>query len=257
MKIYIPTIGRRNDQKTAETLTEARVDFKLVIPEGESQFVDYECLHCPEKGIRATRQWILERVKGKLVMMDDDLDFFTRDLDGNTFHRAKNSEIRAMLLKIEGLLDTYSHGGIQGKFMSQRQPRDVKFNSKYLQVLCYNKNLFPIPPPRFELEVAENEEMNLKLLTRGCPNFVLTEWTIDNKPYAPGGCNVWRTNELEFRETVKLSKLFPDLVRVVQTDPDKIKADWKKAPKLNLHTRINWKKAIEQGLKDYPRRFPR
>lgn len=257
MNIYIPTIGRRDNQKTAEMLAEAGIDFILVIPESEKKIKGYTCLPCPAKGIRATRQWILEQAKGKFIMMDDDLDFFIRSSDGKKFNRSTPKQVKMMCWSLEAMLKDYAHGGVLERFMAQTQPRKWKNNGKYLHVLCYNKNLFPNPHPKYELEVTEDMEMNLKLLTSGRPSCILTEYAADNVCYSTGGCNVWRTHKLEYQEHKKLEKMFPDLVKVIIEDPDKLKKNWNMKAQTNLKTRINWKKAYEQGVAQHPMRFPR
>jgi hypothetical protein len=258
VKIYIPTIGRRNKQKSAEALLDSDIDFELVISNREPRpRKHFPYIRCPEKGIRATRQWIMDRARGKLIMLDDDLSFHIRSKDGKTFKICSPSQLKVMFRAIEEALDIYAHGGILERFMGQTQPRHMKSNSRYIHVLCYNKALFPTPMPKYRTEVGEDFEMNLHLLTLGRPNFVLTEYAAENIPYAPGGCNTWRTQGLELKETLKLEKLFPGLVRVVSDNPSEIEANWKEAAKMNLRTRINWKKAAQIGKENYPTRFPR
>lgn len=235
MKIYVPTIQRGPDLKTTYMLKNMGREHFVVAPTGEHRS-DELLLWCPEKGIRATRNWILDFHRDnfpndpKLVMLDDDLEFWERNSEGTKFFRT--DDISLMLHNIQVMLDEYAHGGVCEKYMSQTRPRTASFNGRYYHLLAYNTSLWP-HEFRARVEVGEDHDINLQLLTAGRSNFIITEWANADRPYASGGCSTWRTTDLELREANKLSTLFPGLVKVVQIPgrPCKIQIAWKKAAK--------------------------
>ncbi len=232
MKIYIPTIGRADKQRTAEVLRAAGLDFVLVTSDTDpASYAGWPHVVIEEYGIRDRRQWILDNAEeDKVIMMDDDLRFFFR-AEEKKFRQADPTEVACMVNAVVAMLDHYAHGGVTDRFMCNAQPRIFKENSRYYHILAYNKALFPDPAPRYTLYTSEEQEMNLKLLTAGKKNFVITEWTTDDVPYAPGGCSMWRTPDLETQEAKKLAEMFPGIVTNTG------------GPK----NRIAWKKAAQQG----------
>jgi hypothetical protein len=228
LRIFIPTINRQARQRTAAILEDAQVDYELVVSTNDSAPDLYppDTLRTMAKGIRETRQTILDFSDDpKVLMLDDDLRFYARLTNGK-FVEAEPQQVAAMASAIDTFLDTFAHGGIAAKFMSNTSPRGHVENAKYYHVLAYNKTLMPDPAPTFRTEVGEDHDMNLQLLTRGYPNFVLTEYANDDKERASGGCQTWRTDELELAEAVRLRDFFPDFVTLNGRRP---KIAWKRA----------------------------
>lgn len=240
MRIYIPTVARQDRQETAYLLKQNKIPYTIVTAAGQTGYHDEDVVWTPPhvKGIMATRNWILDThprfYKGdlKLVLLDDDLMFYERSVDGSKFPKTTN--ISRLLLVIEQMLENFAHGGVTEKFMSQTKPRNYIRNARYYHVLAYNLAKFPDPQPRARVLVGEDHDINLQLLTRGCPNFVLTEWANADRPYAKGGCSTWRNPALELQEADKLAALFPTIVRVVKfpDKPCRLRIQWTEAARI-------------------------
>jgi hypothetical protein len=230
MKIYIPTLNRPGRQKTADMLRAASIDYTLIVSDADPNLYRAPFTLCPEWGIRATRQWILNTSDDpKVVMMDDDLRFYYRSTNGARFFAAEPNHVGLMVKALEMMLENYAHGGVCAKFMSNAHPRNYALNSKYYHILAYNRELFPVPVPQYRCEVGEDHDMNLQLLMAGKPNFVLSEWANDDKEHALGGCDTWRTLQMELDNGRMLAEYFPDIVRVVGR---RVHIKWKEAAKI-------------------------
>lgn len=233
MKVFIPTRGRVDSQRTAEAVAAAGYTPTLVC--STSDECNYEGLYggeysirrVPAEGIRATRQYILLLAAGeKHVQMDDDLRFYAREPTGK-FRKAEQDEIAAMMEWLESSLDRYAHAGVVEWFMCNTRPRGEIHNTRYVHVLGYNPKLFPVPEPHFRLETHEDQDFNLQLLTAGCPSVISCEWTHNETPWSSGGCNSWRTEQLHDKQTEKFRYLWPNLIKLNKKGNPVI--SWKKA----------------------------
>lgn len=192
---------------------------------------------CPVTGIRAVRQWILDHARDKLVMFDDDLRIYYRTED-NKFKRAGPNHVISLMASIGDMLDQYAHGGVAERFMAHTRPRGHVLNKRYFHILCYNKRLFPRPYPAYRVETGEDHDMNLQLLKSGRPGFFLTEWAHDDKPWAPGGCNTWRTREIHEQSVYDLAKYHSDVITVCEPT-----RDMKSHGDASVSMKIGWAKA--------------
>src|SRR5689334_906084 len=109
MKILIPTRGRQ-EQKTAELLTEAGLDFTLVANH-DYKGLDkkYDLFTVRAKNIAEKRQAIMCMFSdNKFVMVDDDMKFFTRTPE-NKFVKSTPKEVKSLFALIEDYLDENAH----------------------------------------------------------------------------------------------------------------------------------------------------
>ena len=228
MRIFIPTIGRVDRQKTARQLDKAGLPYTLVVPlDHIDQYSGIEnILGCPDIGIRATRQFIMDMAgHGKVIQLDDDLTFYRRTDDGKRFYPIESEAVFEMFALINSFLNEYAHVGLVDKFMSQSQPRVMRHNGRFTHLLGYNMDLFSIIP-QYCVEVCEEHDYNLQLLMAGHPSCILTEYSKVETPRAPGGCNTWRHEQLEVEACKEMERLFPG---IVSADGIKIRVNWKKA----------------------------
>lgn len=246
MKIYIPTRGRPDRQRTLEALTDAGLSPVLVLSKDDpTRRGHYHDAHTPlvvnASNIHEKRQAILNYTRksggGKFVMMDDDLTFFARDRRGK-FAKAGVDELASMVEMLEDVLDTHAHVGIVDKFMCQGRPRGVVEHGRYNQVLAYNTTLFPKPWPTFRLITNQEHDFHLQLATRGCAPAIICEYSKDAAYYAEGGCSHYRTPSLERVMFKEMRRLWPDYVRLLPTQ---------KRPGLRMQ--VAWKKAVNDGRK--------
>ncbi len=250
MKIFIPTTGRAGKQKTFERLIAAgdvNWPMYLVAGKGERKVIQdklgpVDVLECPFDGIHRVRQWILDaNPAGKVVMLDDDLEFYARKANGK-WPKADNGDLRRLFTAIDMALEKWAHGGVCEKFMSNHRPEQPQFNKRYFHILCYNTSLFPHPRPKFRTATGEDHDMNLQLLKAGKAGFLLTRWAHADKPWADGGCNTWRTQKVNVDACRDLADLHDDVITLKKTDKD-----MKNHGGTSFTMRINWRKAAQIG----------
>jgi hypothetical protein len=240
MKIYIPTRGRPEQQRTAEALESAGIDATLVLSKDdeENYFTEgVSCITVKASDIATKRQRILElSPKGKILMLDDDLTFYTRKPDGN-FVKADKRGIQRIIKWFSHALSDHAHAGLTDKFMGQSKRRGVQNHGRYNQALGYNTKLFPSPAPKFRVAINEEHDMHLQLATRGLEPIINNEFSKDAKYYSEGGCSTWRTKTVEAKAMKQFAALWPDLVKLGPTEQSIS----------GLAARVRWAKAVKMG----------
>jgi hypothetical protein len=230
MKIYIPSRGRPHNQKTAELLVAAGVNFKIVVAANDPTLPDYRAewgsrvIVIQAKTLCEKRAKLFEKCRaGRMVMLDDDLTFFDRKRDGS-FKKSSSKEVMRMLVTMNHVLSAYAHAGLIDKFMSQHQPRGVKVDGRYNQVLGYNIKMIKararklkVPVPNFRMPLNQEHDMHLQLLSIGLPAGVLCEYSKDAKYYAVGGLKKFRTVAVERAAFKRLAKAWPQYVTLRET----------------------------------------
>lgn len=264
MRIYIPTMGRTDKQKTVERLgleTNQMFSTTLVCPPGEvKDLIDryghlgIQVLPCKVKGIAATRQWILDfhRKSGSehatVLMLDDDLPTWRKRTDaqndrGETpYVKATTEDIRKGLNEFAQLMDRHAHGSIGHALFCQHSP-PLKFNSRMLRALAYNVQLIP-EKTKFRLPVMEDFDMELQLLTAGFPSVTYNCIVQDqHQNNSEGGCSSYRTNEVQAEAAHRLKQLWPAFTTVVTRAP---KREWIGMGE-RTDVRVNWAAAARAG----------
>lgn len=228
MRIFIPSFGRPDRQKTAAALAEAGVPFEIIHSERDKTIGQYpreykSTILVGPRLLVEKRDMLFQMAKGKIVMMDDDLTFFSRKRDGS-FTKATPAGIRKMVKEIESRLDLYAHVGLVDKFMAQSQPRRVRIGGRYNQVLAYNLQTIRKQAkkrrkevPSFRMALNQEHDMHLQLLALGLPPAVLCEYSKDAKYYAEGGLSNYRTAKTERDAFRALAKKWPKYVTLVET----------------------------------------
>lgn len=228
MKIYIPSKGRANIQRTFSRLPDSvKVNTKIVVP--PEDFAAYANAHgeafvlvCHKRGIAPTRDWILEygsKEDGKVVMLDDDL-IFQRLRENGQITNCTDEEVVMAFEWLEESLDTYAHAGFAVRFSDKgNRGQEERSPARMMHVLGYNIDLIPdevsftngIEKP--ETFSMDDFNMTLQLLTRGIPNVVSNVWRTSPAPgNARGGASTWRTLETQNESAHQLNKLFPRFV---------------------------------------------
>lgn len=240
MNIYILSSGRPNRQITYGNLPrDLKYTIIFVVPKKDimsylETYGDCNFIFHKKNGISATRQYVLEHsTDDKILMLDDDLTFYTRREEGN-FVKSWPDHLNDLFDAVCHELDDYAHVGLCNKFMSQAQPRVRNIGLGYYQILAYNKALFPKPYPRFRMPIAEEHDFHLQLRSKGLVSSVLTEWAKADVSHAPGGCEEWRTYELERDTHRKMAETWPGIVKVVPTKKfcgTTMRIAWKKLDK--------------------------
>lgn len=266
MHIYIPSLGRANKIHLG-TLSHIPVDWlphtTVVCQSHEEE--DYKkvvevewganLLVLPERidRIEPTRRFIAMHAshneQEKIVMMDDDLEFYyrpkqyTEDEDFWKLKGAAEVDMEQMLGWIDLQLEKYAHCGISGREGQNRVREDTVFNTRYMRVLGYKTEMYQATIGG-RVEIMEDFDVALQLLEAGhqCP--VSYYWAQgQSKTQADGGCSSWRTLEVHNAGAEKLASLHPNFVRLREKQ--------NKTDREGFGTRkevtVYWKKAFESS----------
>jgi hypothetical protein len=178
-------------------------------------------------------------------MLDDDLRFATR-INEKDWHlrEIKGGELAIEFKRLEEKLGPeVPHVGF-GARQGNNQLEEVGWKTP--GKMCYALGYYlPVVLKECELgriHLREDMELTLQLLTKGYPNAILTETTVDQRGYDnAGGTSSERTVEISNAEAQKLVDLFPAYVSTVQR---KYKAS---LPRIEVI--VQWQKALEDGLR--------
>jgi len=246
-RTFVPSLSRADRQITIPKFCPWGI--LVVNPEEEEEYrqhnPDTRILTVPEgmKGIAKVRRWILESFPGKVIMLDDDLRFYYRNVPGDWHLKYATPEQTHQLFDLIWMdLNRYAHGGVSAREGNNRLPDEMQVNCRLLRMLCYNTKLFPDTLEYDRVEVMEDFDIQLQLLRAGLPNFMFTKWA-QGQPGTqdPGGCSTYRTGEVQRAAALRLAELHPGLVRVVE------KNDKGKFGK-RTDVRISWKKAYGSAV---------
>lgn len=189
-------------------------------------------------------QWCHDNLIPKVIMMDDDLLFFSRRQDDPTkFTPCETGTVRSMLAHLRVTLDKYAHAGICPREGGNRIQEDL-YCTRVMRVLAYHVEVLMEIPEKFsDVVLQEDHHMNLSLLKRGYANTLLAGWCHNQAKGsgADGGCSHYRTIELHNKCVQELAKLHEE-VTVVDKET---KTAW--GGQARKDTIIAWKKAAKKG----------
>lgn len=260
MKVFIPTMGRLNEQPTWGSLNGNGVcDVTLVCPLNELERHrdrGRNAISPPDSVTRIapTRKWIMENAADDnyIVMMDDDLTFAVRrDDDPTRFRPAGKEDISDMLVRLAALFAKgASHVSIAMREGANRNTEEVLYNTRVARVIGYNREVFLNEGADFtNSTVMDDFEVTLHLLTRGHANVVLNSYVQNQKSSgSPGGASLYRDLAMHKAAAEKLASRYPKFVKtVVKTT----KTAWGGATRTDVL--VQWKKAYEYGVNNYGR----
>jgi hypothetical protein len=201
--------------------------------------------------IAQKRKWIMEewlrRGYEKILMLDDDLCFATRVSESDRHLRPiHDDELGAEIQRLEEKLGPeFPHVGFGARYGNNNEASGWKTPARMMYSLGY---YLPIVVKECELgriETREDMDITLQLLRKGYPNAVWHTTVNDQRKYdAPGGCTNERTIERSNADACKLAKLHPGYVSTIE------RSYKVSVPRIEVSCR--WKKALEDGLSQYP-----
>lgn len=253
MRIYIPSRARAQLVRTWAALPPlARANAVMVVPvDEEAAYKRYNLptLPCFADGIGRTRQWIVDQHNIKkfgpsLLMLDDDLEFFTRRTDDATkLRKASTHDTIKMLSHLDKMAKLYAHGGIAVREGANRNTDAIVDNTRNLRALFYDVAIMRTLGVKFDrLPVMEDFDVALQLLRAGYPSGQLNSWAQDQPgSNTMGGCSTYRTAAVQAQGARGLAALHPGFVKVVEK-PAPRSGGWNGQPRLDVH--ISWKKAF-------------
>lgn len=250
--VYIPTLGRVNMQYTLSEL--AFTDAKVVLVTSYEEYEAHkklgrQVIGTPEglKGISNTRQWIMENVPERyVVMMDDDLTFSARRTDDPTkFHEPMSHQYGDMLSILRHMLQyTYVHVGVSMREGANRDIAAIRETTRMCRVIGYDRLKFLELGIDFRHStVMDDFEATLQLLTKGHKNGVLNSFVQNQKGSGTlGGASLYRTLEVHKQAALTLEQRYPQYVTAVEKTT---KTAWGGATRTDV--RVQWKKAYEES----------
>ena len=217
MQIIVPTRGRIYEQLTLQSLpSELRRRTTLVCPkrEASSLYRLYNDLGVkiviepyPNMKLAQKRGWIVQEWfrcgYEKILMLDDDLTFRTR-ISADDWHLRTiwGEELIPEFQRIEDKLGPeYPHVGF-GQAQGNNWLEEVGWKSPG-KMVCTLGYYLPIVAKECRWDLVElRQDMcaTLQLLLKGYPNTVWTGTVVDQKHDAPGGCSIYRTDEMSDAE---------------------------------------------------------
>ena len=251
-KIYIPTIGRNDRQITWNNLPQRWKDKTvLVVDSSDKDIYDKPTITLPDdvKRIASIREWIVKNSKEKKIcMFDDDLDFiYTRreNETGSTNKKLDDAGIDDMMYLMSGWLDDHVFCGLDATWSHPRFDMDYKFCGRVCSNVFYNVETLPMHDISWtDIEISEDYNIALQLLTKGYPNKISTRYRVSPVGnFSSGGCSSYRTIELHNKSFKELQKKFPQFVDLKEKTQNS--GLWK--GKKRLAGTIQWKKAYESS----------
>jgi len=149
--------------------------------------------------------------------MDDDVQFATRKSSDVVNLRPSEVEDMDAMLAEMGLLTLTSYAQVA---ISLRQGNNnvgvgpspiLQENGRAIRVCSFKTKEFN-ECEHGRVQVMEDIDVTLQLLSKGHRNAVLYYWAQDQKATnAPGGCSAWRTHEVHDRAAHKMAELWPGI----------------------------------------------
>lgn len=255
MHVYIPTLGRLDNQRTLKELPQRWLKkTKLVVAKHEAkahkkEYGERRVMVAPVEGISATRQWIIENALSRYVMfLSDDLLFNVR-YEGIRLRRAKPAEVGEMLDLLMRWLkkEKFAHVGVSPRGGNNHCEADYMEITRMNDAYAYDTEVLLKEGYRFDVvPLMQDFHMTLELLKGGYPNRVTYKYAWGQQgSNAKGGCSLYRTPELLDQTAKKLSTLHAPFVTV---RAKKSKSSWKgmrEVGGMTIRTDvvINWKQA--------------
>ena len=247
MKIVIPTAGRVDKMATYHALPPSlQKNTTIVVQDRErKQYADksYHDIWVLPKGItkvNTTRQHIIENVEElygepHVCMLDDDfLSFGWRaDMSSPKLVNATPKQIISMFKTCEKWMKQgIAHCGITPRNKNHTSNNEVNENGRLCQMLCFNTRIINRHNVRFtRLPMMSDFDVVIQLLRLGYRNKILYRGCTNSRgSTTAGGCNMYRTPEMQSRSARKLAKLHPEFVKLrPKGDVMDVTVQWKKA----------------------------
>lgn len=236
---------------TLSALAAASIRCTIVCPPGEyatytSNWPSMKVVGCGEVGLPKTQQFIIDgwrKTADKIVLLDDDLVFFTREGNTKKRHRSTPEDIVAMFRAMSLQLNHTVHAGIMvNKDIGlQDVAPTVASYGPMRSVLAYRTNA--LNGVRFDRVVSKSDyDVTLQLLRRGCPAGILRMWGHEQcgGPDLPGGATDYRNEDMHRKASEGLKRLHPEFVTIVTKE----RKGWS-FPRMDV--RVAWKKALDSA----------
>lgn len=233
MKIYIPTLGRVDNQMTYDNMPDwvQQNTFFVIQPKEESAFrkhwPDSNILVLPENdcGITNTRKFIVEYAADtKYLMIDDDIVFWKRNVDRETGKKNADkskspftSEDWVSLLEwAESKLDSgYTLAGNRAITLPPKTKDDIEF-SRIMQVFFIDGSKLYRDKLQWILESSEDIHFTIQVLQMGGKVVTSDKFLYACEDYhSDGGCKLsGRTSDSSLKDINTLAAMYPKIIEM-------------------------------------------
>ena len=263
MQIYIPTRGRASAQTTLLSLPASlKARTTLVLDHGQSDYYRLKRfdeqgtqlweLPAEVKGIAAVRQYIMDHSSHRyIVMLDDDLRFYTKREPDRKIIGATPVQITAMFAQLENwLLEGVVHCSITPRFIGWAYKESCREVWRMMHVLAYDREAVAAAGCRFTKDVdnsfsMDDFHMTIQLLKAGHKNRIdLINCTSPKPSNARGGASEWRTLQSHNASAARLKEIHGDGVRVSE------KQGWHGMDGIRYDVTVQWRKIYESSGAD-------
>ena len=233
MKIYIPTLGRVDNQMTYDNIPKSIQSntYFVIQPKEELLFKelwpDSNILVLPEDdyGILNTRKWIVETAgESKYMMIDDDIVFWKRNVDRKT--GKKNAEKsnepftpedwNDLMNWAESKLDNgYTVAGSRARGMPPHPKEDIEF-SRIMQVFFIDGTKLYRDKLEWVLDSSEDVHFIIQVLQMGGKIVTSDKFLYVCEDYhSDGGCKLsGRTSDSSLKDMNTLAEMYPKFIHM-------------------------------------------
>lgn len=252
--IYIPTIGRINNQITLNNLP-GELQYRTVLLVDKSEYDDHlfeyssicNVQSVEKRGIHNVRQYAVNNCKTPyMFLLDDDMVFFRRDFASIKLSPCSDQDILEMFNILVEWMEfphlRYMLVGLSARQGNHLVEDDFVDITRQMNFHGIRLDLFKGMGFRFDRsEVMEDFNLLLDMFTRGIPNRVMYQFCWNQKGSgSKGGCSTYRTDKLQKKCAEDLKNRYPDFVRLVEK---KSKSAWK-GMETRTDVNVQWKKAF-------------
>lgn len=213
--IVIPTAGRAGQVKTLNWIPSSligRVRLAVRVHEVNDyleHYPDIAVMPIPDEAVgpAAKRQKIMENCSTSyLIQIDDDFKFFRRVRNRTNLLQATEEDMERMFDKLMTAAKGYGHAGVSTRGGNNHVAEPFKICGRMAGVYAHDVKLLNELGLRWDrLPVMEDFDITLNLLRRGIPNYIIYDHAFDQAmTNQPGGCNGYRTPELQMDGAIGL-----------------------------------------------------
>jgi len=258
-KIYIPTLGRVDNQITYDILPDfvKKITYLVIQPQElvdiKNNYPDANLVILPEeiKGIAKTREYIIEFAGDSIYgMFDDDMEFIRRNINRKTLKKVgdksqtpmTDDDWKEMIEKVETWLNgEYTIGGMRMQGLPPRESDDIEFG-KIAQVFFINGKKISPNKIKWDIQFSEDIYFILQVLSQGGKTIMTDKflYTHPNGYFSEGGCSdEGRTVDSDIHTIREVANRFPHIIKFTNDHYDR-------DGKLSQKYIVNWKKAYKK-----------
>ena len=237
MKIYIPSLGRPNNQKAYDNLPSFLQEKTVLVvqPHENHLYSNYPIVVLPEDdyGISNTRKYIMELGHGEIfAMMDDDVIVKERTPNMSPTKRPMTEDSWKHLIDttMEWLESDVNFVSLMQGNLPPRG-KDYADNSASCALVFYDGKKIPTTNEFnwFPDLLAEDAHIHLQLLLKGYNNRVWQKYCCTQLSYSKGGCESFRSLDMMNKSHEKLVEQYPDVVKWFTKDGKQLISENKKS----------------------------